>query len=157
MDPKTTKIELSSGADVWVFDPTQRSLREVLAVYLGEEAAGIVIVRGEHGKPRLARGGLEFNLSHSGKLALLAVSRTRTVGVDVERLKPNRDFLALAEKALAADAVEEVREAAPEERPAVFYRHWVRHEARLKCLGTGPHPESEEEADVHEGAEREGR
>jgi 4'-phosphopantetheinyl transferase len=133
----TTKIELSIGVDVWVVDPAEPSLREVLSVYLGQPAGGIEIVRGEHGKPRLARGGLEFNLSHSGGLALIAVSRTRPVGVDVEEVKPGRDFSALAERALGPDAVAQVREAAPTERAAVFYRHWVRHEARLKCLGVG--------------------
>lgn len=133
----TNKIELSAGVDVWVVDPAQRSLREVLSIYLEEPAERIEIVCDEHGKPRLARGGLEFNLSHSGGLALIAVSQTRPVGVDIEQLRPGRDFLALAERAFAPDAAAQVREAAPEERPPVFYRHWVRHEARLKCLGVG--------------------
>jgi 4'-phosphopantetheinyl transferase len=133
----TTKIELSIGVDVWVVDSERDSLRGVLSVYLGDAAAGMKIVRSEHGKPRLAQGGLEFNLSHSGEVALIAVSQTRPVGVDVERLKPGRDFLALAERAFSPDDVMRVREAAPDERAAVFYKHWVRHEARLKCLGVG--------------------
>ena len=33
--------------------------------------------------------------------------------------------------------VAKVREAGSAERAAVFYRQWVRHEARLKCLGVG--------------------
>jgi 4'-phosphopantetheinyl transferase len=137
MDPIPTKIELDIGVDVWVSDQAQRPLREVLSVYLEEPAEGIEIVLGEHGKPQLARGGIEFNLSHSGSMALIAVSPARPVGVDIEKLKPGRDFLALAERALSPDAVAQVREATPEERAVVFYRHWVRHEARLKCLGVG--------------------
>jgi 4'-phosphopantetheinyl transferase len=137
LDLTTTKIELGIGADVWVVEPTQRSLRKVLSDYLGRPEAEIEIVRGEHGKPHLAEGGLEFNLSHSGKLTLLAVSRSRPVGIDIEEVKPGRNFLALAERALGPGEVATVREAAPEERPGVFYRHWVRHEARLKCLGVG--------------------
>ncbi len=133
----TTKIELSMGVDVWVVDPAERSLRKVLSAYLEEPAERIEIVRGEHGKPRLAHGGLEFNLSHSGELALIAVSQTRPVGVDVERMRPGRDFLALAERALSPDAAAQVRGATPADRAAAFYRHWVRHEARLKCLGAG--------------------
>jgi 4'-phosphopantetheinyl transferase len=133
----TTKIELSNGVDVWVVRSGRDSLREVLSVYLGEAANRIEIVIGEHGKPRLAQGGLEFNLSHSGGVALIAVSPTRPVGVDVEKLKPGRDFLPLAERAFSPEDSAKVREAPADERAAVFYRHWVRHEARLKCLGAG--------------------
>jgi 4'-phosphopantetheinyl transferase len=133
----TTKIELSIGVDVWVVDPGRDSLRQVLSVYLGDAAAGIEIVRGERGKPRLAHGGLEFNLSHSGELALIAVSQTRPVGVDVEKLVPGRDFLALAKRAFGPDDAAKVHQTPPEERAVIFYRLWVRHEARLKCLGTG--------------------
>lgn len=147
----TTKIELSIGVDVWVVDPAKPSLQEVLSVYLEEPAGAIEIVHGERGKPRLARGGLEFNLSHSGDLALIAVSQARPVGVDVEKEKPGRDFLALAERALSADAVTQVREAMPEHRAAAFYRHWVRHEARLKCIGAGfTAPVPEVSMEVHD-------
>lgn len=120
------------------------ALRRVLAGYLDQEPAEIEIVVGENGKPRLAGGELEFNLSHSGDLALVAVSGERPVGIDVERVEPARDLLALAERTLGEEEVAQVRAAAPAERPAVFYRAWVRHEARLKCLGaglTGPAPD----------------
>lgn len=132
----TTKTELRSGVDIWVLAAARWSLREVLSPYLGE-AAKIEVVRGEHGKPRLADGGLEFNFSHSGELVVVAVSPTRPVGVDVEKMKPDRDFLAIAVRAFGAEEVAAVRAATPADRAAVFYRHWVRHEARLKCVGVG--------------------
>jgi 4'-phosphopantetheinyl transferase len=119
--------------------PAGLTLRRVLAVYLGGTAAEIELTRGEHGKPRLAEdpSRLAFNLSHSGDLALIALARDREVGVDVERVKPGRDFLALAERALAPEAAAAVREAAEPERARLFYELWTRHEARLKCLGLG--------------------
>lgn len=86
------------------------ALRRVLEGYLPQTAAEIELEVTERGKPRLVGGGLEFNLSHSGGLALVAVAG-REVGVDVERIRPGR--------------------------PAPFYAAWARHEARLKCLGTG--------------------
>jgi 4'-phosphopantetheinyl transferase len=112
-------------------------LRRVLAGYLGQAPSAIKIELGERGKPRLAGNELQFNLSHSGDLALVAVSEDRSVGIDVERVRPGRDLLALAERALGAEGVAAVRAAAPADRAAVFYNAWVRHEARLKCLGTG--------------------
>jgi phosphopantetheinyl transferase len=98
---------------VWRLPTSPTALRRVLAVYLGEEPDRIRLERGEHGKPRLAGAGarLEFNLSHSRDLALVAVSGELEVGVDVERVRPQRG--------------------------EAFYRRWACHEARVKCLGVG--------------------
>jgi 4'-phosphopantetheinyl transferase len=87
------------------------ALRRVLESYLDRPAAAIELEVAERGKPRLRDGELEFNLSHSAGLALVAVTEGRTVGVDVELIE--------------------------ERRPLAFYEDWVRKEARLKCLGVG--------------------
>jgi 4'-phosphopantetheinyl transferase len=124
------------AAGRWV--ASRWALRRVLSAYLDEPPAGLTIGFGEDGKPRLVDGGgLEFNLSHAGELVLVAVSLGRPVGVDVERVEPTRDLLALADRALGEEDVAKVRSAAPAERAAAFYERWVRHEARLKCLGAG--------------------
>ncbi|MGN6258498.1 MAG: 4'-phosphopantetheinyl transferase family protein [Solirubrobacterales bacterium] len=113
------------------------ALRRVLGQHLEVPAEAVELEVGEHGKPRLrGRPGPRFNLSHSEGLALVAVAE-REVGIDVEAIRPGRDLLALAERALAPDDCAAVRAAAPPQRPAVFYAAWARHEARLKCLGTG--------------------
>lgn len=98
---------------VWRLDASGPGLRPVLATYLGEDPERIRLARGKHGKPRLAEVSprLEFNLSHSGDLVLVAVSGEFEVGVDVERVRPKRG--------------------------EGFYRRWARHEARVKCLGLG--------------------
>lgn len=101
---------------VWRLDldtiAAQQGLHEILARYLELPADALRFERNRHGKPRLAApdGGLAFNLSHSGSLALVAVAR-REVGVDVERIRAKR--------------------------PVDFYRRWADREARVKCLGTG--------------------
>jgi 4'-phosphopantetheinyl transferase len=114
-------------------------LLRVLAHYLGEAPEEIGLARDEHGKPRLVTEPerLAFNLSHSGELALVAVSCGREVGVDVERAKPERDLVALAERALGPEDAAAVRAAGGDERTRLFYELWTRHEARLKCLGVG--------------------
>ena len=114
------------------------ALREILGRYLGRAPGAVELVVTEHGKPTLAAPSprLEFNLSHSAGLALVAVADA-PVGVDVERIDPDRDFLALAKRALNADDVEEIAETPAQQRAAVFYAAWTRHEARLKCGGGG--------------------
>lgn len=112
------------------------ALRRILTAHL-PAGTEVELVTGEHGKPRLAAGGPEFNLSHSGGIALVALSPRHPVGVDVEQVRPRHDPVALAERALSADDAEAVRRAAPAQRAVVFHRLWARHEARLKCLGEG--------------------
>jgi 4'-phosphopantetheinyl transferase len=113
------------------------ALRCVLAHYLERAPGEIHLELSEQGKPRVAdNSSLEFNLSHSGGLALVAVA-SRPVGVDIEAMRPDRNLLGLAQRALPADDADAVRAADSDERMHVFYRAWTRHEARLKCLGTG--------------------
>lgn len=118
--------------------PSDLILAKVLILYL-EGKPDIPIHRDERGKPLLAenRDGLSFNLSHSGELSLVAVSRWREVGVDVEQVKPERDLVAIAERALGPEEGAMVRAAEGDERTHLFYELWTRHEARLKCLGVG--------------------
>ncbi|HWM64146.1 MAG TPA: 4'-phosphopantetheinyl transferase superfamily protein [Solirubrobacterales bacterium] len=115
------------------------ALRRVLARYLDEKPERIELVLEGRGKPVLARRHppIRFNLSHSGGLALVAVTAGREVGVDVEAKESGRDFLRLAELGLDAEAATAVRDAPPEERGDVFYAAWVRHEAAVKCAGSG--------------------
>jgi 4'-phosphopantetheinyl transferase len=117
----------------------RRALRLVLARYLGRDPGEIELRAGENGKPTLGGGRppFRFNLSHSGSVALVAVTREREVGVDVERADRGRDVLRLAEVGLDHAAAAAVRAAPPSARAAAFYAAWVRKEAVVKCLGAG--------------------
>ncbi|MFD9941927.1 4'-phosphopantetheinyl transferase family protein [Nonomuraea sp. NPDC059023] len=78
--------------------------------------------------------GLDFNLSHSGEWALIAVApEGRRVGVDVERISSDADILELAARMYQPEEVERVRAAgAPE-----FFRLWTAKEAYIKATGVG--------------------
>ncbi len=136
------RIRVAGGREQWL--TARARLREILARYAGVPAAAVELMAGAHGKPGLgpdpadgAGRELEFNLSHSDDLALYALARGRAVGIDTERVRPDLDFVALARRALDAEAVEGLERAADRDRPAVFAAAWARHEARLKCLGVG--------------------
>jgi len=119
------------------FVAAHAGLREVLARYLGTAAESVRLDADAQGKPVVAAASLQFNLSHSDAVALVAVARDRAVGVDVERIDPRRDVLALAGRALDPAEAASVRTAPPESRAAVFYRAWARREAVVKCTGAG--------------------
>jgi len=119
------------------FVAAHAGLREVLARYVGTVPESVRLAADAQGKPVLAGARLQFNLSHSEGVALVAVARERAVGVDVEHIEPRRDVLALADRALDPAEAAGVRAAAPEHRAAVFHRAWARREAAVKCTGTG--------------------
>jgi 4'-phosphopantetheinyl transferase len=113
-------------------------LRRVLGRYLGEDPAKIELAVAPLGKPRLDRPGpLRFNLSHSENLALIAISGEREVGIDVERVDPDRDMIALARTGLDPATAEAVSRAPAEQRAEAFYAAWTRREAIAKCFGEG--------------------
>ena len=108
-------------------------LHEILGGYLGCEPGSIAFDYGIKGKPVIAgqRDGLEFSLSHSQDLGLLAVTRGAQVGVDIEAVRPLDEALEIARSRFT-----------PTESAAVgstedFFALWTRKEAVSKCLGLG--------------------
>jgi 4'-phosphopantetheinyl transferase len=93
------------------------ALRALLGAYIDEHPSALRFTLGVHGKPvlDLPSGQLHFNLSHSGGLAVYAVTEMSPVGIDIELMnRPN---------------------ARP--RQPDFLRAWVRAEAEGKRLGVG--------------------
>lgn len=88
------------------------------------------ICYGKHGKPTLANDmGIHFNCSHSGELAVCAVSDA-PVGVDVERISEFDEGVAKY-----AFTKEERQLIANDAR--TFFRLWTRKESYVKRNGTG--------------------
>ncbi len=116
-------------------------LREVLARIITTDSRSISFVYGPEGKPSLAdREGLsriEFNLSHSAEFAVLAVTRGRTVGVDVEYVRDSVEVESLAKRFFSARERESLLSLERGERQRSFFACWTRKEAYLKARGGG--------------------
>ncbi len=116
-------------------------LRELLALYLDQTAETIEFFAGPFGKPGLARPdripGLHFNASHSGALALYAVSSGSPVGVDVERLREIPELGDIASRFFGADEASRLTALPPGERLDEFFAVWTANEAFLKATGIG--------------------
>ncbi len=125
------------------FIATHAIVRRILATYVGRPADALQFTESEAGKPSLLRGKskthVEFNLTHSGELALLAVSAGARVGVDVERWHRHTEHLELAEHFFSADERQALRALASHDADLVagFFAAWSRKEAYLKATGTG--------------------
>ena len=117
---------------------TRALVRVVLAERLGVAPATLAFGRTGRGKPVLTES-LQFNVSHSGDLILLAVSADRAVGVDVERRREVERVQALVDRWLSAAEREQVQRIAASGLTVseAFLRVWSLKEARLKALGVG--------------------
>jgi 4'-phosphopantetheinyl transferase len=103
------------------------SLRLILSRYAGDDPSSLAFIYGAHGKPALLPfSDVEFNLSHAGDWALVAVTRAIPVGVDIERIRDQVDMAALLLR-LGETGL-------PETTPELYQR-WTRREAESKAAG----------------------
>jgi len=134
-------------ADRFVVDEVKRrfvlshaALRLILARRLGGDWRDIRYDTVANGKPCLAgsaAGRLEFNMSHSGDLMVVALSADRPVGVDVEAWRPIDRLRGLAETILAARELTVFDGLTPGDASRVLLRLWTFKEAVVKALGLG--------------------
>lgn len=120
-------------------------LRTLLGHYLDRDPRQVSFRYGPNEKPYLAEPApgpdaahrLEFNLSNSDDLAVVAFTRGEEVGADVEKLRPLPDALDIAERFFSAGERRVLAKVPREEREQAFFRAWTRKEAYLKAVGTG--------------------
>jgi len=120
-----------------VFAASRVVLRQVLSRYVGRAAHELEFRYGEHGRPALVESpGLDFNLSHSGSRVLIAVVRGTRVGVDLQRVEPDRDLRRLARRFFAPEEIASLEGLEGAAFGDAFFRLWCCKEAYLKALGT---------------------
>ena len=119
------------------FTVSHAMLRSLLADELDVEPGSLRFTTGEHGKPALAvgGGGIEFNLSHSGERALVAVRDDEAVGVDIEQIRPLSHLEGIARRILSDEELAAFM-AAPDKAHFVLTA-WTAKEAVVKASGDG--------------------
>jgi 4'-phosphopantetheinyl transferase len=119
------------------FVAARAGLRRVLGRCLGRAPEDLVFAYSDRGRPRLAPPlGLDFNLAHSGDVALLALG-TCTVGVDVEMMRDMPNVLTIARRFFAPAEVAALIRLDGEARRRGFFHAWTRKEALIKAAGVG--------------------
>jgi len=117
------------------------ALRSILGRYIPVSPGHLRFSYNPYGKPFLAPKFssylLNFNLSHSGSMALYALARRLEIGVDVERLRSDFAYEDIAKRFFSANEVAVLRTIPAERKLEAFYNCWTRKEAYIKAHGKG--------------------
>ncbi len=114
------------------------ALRCLLGARLGVPPRSLEFGSGVHGKPRFigVQTDLEFNLSHSRGIALVAMSSGRPVGVDVEHVDRGRPGVPpVAIRFFPRDEADTLSHLEGSTARLAFTRLWARKEACVKATG----------------------
>lgn len=118
-------------------------MREVLAKYLTISPEYIQYTKGEKGKPYLflkdddKQRALQFNLSHTRDIALLAVTKKAELGVDIEYIDRKTDWQGIAKRFFTSSEQTSLFALSVQQQQPAFYELWTRKEAYMKVLGCG--------------------
>jgi 4'-phosphopantetheinyl transferase len=115
-------------------------LRMLLGRYLGIASSAVRFCYGDFGKPTLDywhESDLQFNLAHSGELAVYAFNRSRKLGIDVEAQKQPIVIPEFSESSFTARERRALSAVPSGCRQRALLTLWTRKESYLKALGCG--------------------
>jgi 4'-phosphopantetheinyl transferase len=118
-------------------------LRRILSVYLRRSPQEIAFTVSKQGKPSVLQpaAGLgrrvEFSLTGSYDLAVVAVSLDRPIGVDCELIRPRPELIGIARRMFSQQVAEALEGMPGPQRLDAFYAAWTALEAQVKADGCG--------------------
>jgi len=116
-------------------------LHTVLGYYIDTPAIEIEFSHGEHGKPSIVTeqnpDNIQFNLSHSGSLAILAVCKNNQLGIDIECTNRKADWAGIARRFFTETEQKLFFQLEEDLQEDAFYKIWTRKEAHMKVTGQG--------------------
>ena len=122
------------------FIATRSILRLLLSQYLGMHPLDIQFEKSPTGKPSLSPpqdSPVQFNVSHTKGMALVAITLTDPIGVDLEWEDRRIQEGEIAQRFFSARESAILTALSPEQRTREFFKYWTCKEAYLKMLGVG--------------------
>ena len=115
------------------------ALRCILSRYVDLGPKDLIYNKSKYGKPSLEGGfPLSFNMSHSGDLALIAVSSVGQVGADIECGRENTEYMEIAERFFTQKECHWLEGVSGEgEKRESFLKLWACKESYIKATGRG--------------------
>lgn len=136
---RADRLRFERDRSAWTV--SRAALRWVLAQYTGVPPHDLRFREGQYGKPFLEQkcdeARLQFSLSHSDELALIALTAGYDVGVDIERIRPDVNVAALAHSVFSEREIARLSSLSPDRQTELFFSGWTRKEAFVKAVGEG--------------------
>jgi len=138
-DERNRSARLRFERDRRRFVVAHGALRTLLGRYLRVPPGAVRFVYNRFGKPDVSPelGRLKFSLSHSADLALIAIAEDGEVGVDVESIREQTDWAAIARCFFSAAEVDELNRLPSPLQSQAFFSCWTKKEAYVKARGEG--------------------
>src|SRR6185437_13488390 len=111
---------------------TRALLRTTLSRYADIAPEQWAFLTNAHARPYVSNqgvNGLTFNLSHTRKLVVLAVTRGGELGIDTEDTVTRTPPLEIADRCFAPEEVTSLRALPAEQRVQRFFQHWTLQDA----------------------------
>ena len=128
-----------SSVEIWAIESNFRqfSTTDLLKIRMEHEEIDMSIEKDEWGKPTLATREWSFNGSHSEGISLLAVSRSKSIGIDVENAAPRFPVSRIIERFFSDSEKRFIGELPTNMRDRTFFRFWASKEAVIKAVPIG--------------------
>ena len=137
VEEKKRLSKIKNASSRRVFISSRVVMRKLFSGYLGGSPDNIEIDVQPEGKPFLKNSParLEFNLSHCGEQILLAIANQTAVGVDIEAIRPVKNWQQIARKVFSESQLEKL-DSSPNSS-IDFLPLWTEFEAHQKLVGSG--------------------
>ncbi len=115
------------------------ALRQILSKYCMITSNAINFKYTYYQKPyfEINPFNLQFNMSHSHNMAILAITKIHPIGADLEYLKPIEDVTDLALQFFSPQEFSKFALVPTNQKVKAFYTIWTRKEAFVKAIGKG--------------------
>ncbi|MBE2975819.1 4'-phosphopantetheinyl transferase family protein [Priestia megaterium] len=123
--------------DKVIFVASRSILRMLLGFYTGLNPREIRLSYGPYGKPFLEAGSnINFNISHSNQFILLAFTKKRMIGADIEYIQ-KVDVESIMQQFSSPQEYSTFCNLDELHKQKSFFKWWTRKEAYIKATGTG--------------------
>lgn len=132
---RASRTKLQYGQARW-------AIRHALSCYAPDVSPKLwEFTRNAYGRPALQAPSLafplDFNISHTRGVLVMAFAARGAIGVDVEYTQRRCRALAVAERYFSDSEVADLRGLAPEQQRTRFFDLWTLKEAYIKACGMG--------------------